>query len=207
VEAAIRETHIQRGVTLEIITIAYNSLEALIALVFGFLAGSIALVGFGLDSVIEVTSGITLLWRLKSDSDLIKRERSERIALRIVGLCFVALAVYVSYDSLEALIASEAPERTIPGIALAAVSVGVMPVLARSKRLVAGQIGSAALVADSKQTSLCTYLSAFLLLGLGLNAALGWWWADPIAGLAMVPIIAKEGIDALRGKTCCDSCH
>jgi len=194
-------------VTLEIITIAYNSLEALIALVFGFLAGSIALVGFGLDSVIEVTSGITLLWRLKSDSDLIKRERSERIALRIVGLCFVALAVYVSYDSLEALIASEAPERTIPGIALAAVSVVVMPVLARSKRLVAGQIGSAALVADSKQTSLCTYLSAILLLGLGLNAALGWWWADPIAGLAMVPIIAKEGIDALRGKTCCDSCH
>ena len=206
-EAAIRETHIQRGVTLEIITIAYNSLEALIALVFGFLAGSIALVGFGLDSVIEVTSGITLLWRLKSDSDLIKRERSERIALRIVGLCFVALAVYVSYDSLEALIASEAPERTIPGIALAAVSVVVMPVLARSKRLVAGQIGSAALVADSKQTSLCTYLSAILLLGLGLNAALGWWWADPIAGLAMVPIISKEGIDALRGKTCCDSCH
>ena len=206
-EAAIRETHIQRGVRLEIITIAYNSLEALIALVFGSLAGSIALVGFGLDSVIEVTSGITLLWRLKSDSDLIKRERSERIALRIVGLCFVALAVYVSYESLETLIASEAPERTIPGIVLAAVSVVVMPILARSKRLVAGQIGSAALVADSKQTSLCTYLSAILLLGLGLNAALGWWWADPIAGLAMVPIIAKEGIDALRGKTCCDSCH
>jgi len=207
VEAAIRETHVQRGVRLEIITIAYNSLEALIALVFGSLAGSIALVGFGLDSVIEVTSGITLLWRLKSDSDLIKRERSERIALRIVGLCFVALAVYVSYESLETLIASEAPERTIPGIVLAAVSVVVMPILARSKRLVAGQIGSAALVADSKQTSLCTYLSAILLLGLGLNAALGWWWADPIAGLAMVPIISKEGIDALRGKTCCDSCH
>jgi len=207
VEAAIRETHIQRGVRLEIITIAYNSLEALIALAFGFLAGSIALVGFGLDSVIEVTSGITLLWRLKSDSDLIKRERSERIALRIVGLCFVALAVYVSYESLKALIASEAPERTIPGIVLAAVSVVVMPILARAKRLVAGQIGSAALVADSKQTSLCTYLSAILLLGLGLNAALGWWWADPIAGLAMVPIIAKEGIDALSGKTCCDSCN
>ena len=99
-----------------------------------------------------------------------------------MGLCFVALAVYVSYESLEALIASEAPERTIPGIFLPAVSVVVMPILARSKRLVAGQIGSAALVADSKQTSLCTYLSAILLLGLGLNAALGWWWADPIAG-------------------------
>lgn len=206
-EAAIRETHIQRGVRLEITTIAYNSLEALIALVFGFLAGSIALVGFGLDSVIEVTSSITLFWRLRSDSDLIKRERSERIALKIVGLCFVVLAVYVSYESLEGLIASEAPERTIPGIVLAAVSVVVMPILARSKRLVAAQIGSAALVADSKQTSLCTYLSAILLLGLGLNAALGWWWADPIAGLAMVPIIAKEGVDALRGKTCCDSCH
>src|SRR5882724_7741117 len=145
-EVAIRETHVQRGVRLEIITIAYNSLEASIALVFGFLAGSIALVGFGLDSVIEVTSGITLFWRLKSDSDLVRRERSERIALRIVGLCFVALAVYVSYESLEALIAAEAPERTIPGIILAAVSVVVMPILARSKRLVAGQIGSAALV-------------------------------------------------------------
>jgi divalent metal cation (Fe/Co/Zn/Cd) transporter len=207
VEATIRQAQVQRGVRLEIITISYNSLEALIALVFGFLAGSIALVGFGLDSVIEVTSGVTLFWRLKSDSDLIKRERSERIALRIVGLCFVALAVYVSYESLEALIASEAPERSIPGIVLAATSVVVMPILASAKRRVAGQIGSAALVADSKQTSLCTYLSAILLLGLGLNAALGWWWADPIAGLAMVPIIAKESIDALRGKTCCDSCH
>jgi len=204
VEAAIREAHVQRGVRLEVFTIAYNSLEALIALVFGFIAGSIALVGFGLDSAIEVTSGITLLWRLRSDSNLVKRESSERVALKIVGFCFVALAVYVSYESLEALIASQAPERTIPGIVLALVSVVVMPILARSKRVVAGQIGSAALVADSKQTSLCTYLSAILLVGLGLNAALGWWWADPIAGLIMVPIIAKEGIEALRGKTCCD---
>lgn len=197
----------QRGVRLEVFTIAYNSLEALIALVLGFIAGSIALVGFGLDSVIEVTSGIALIWRLRSDADLVKRERSEQMALRIVGLCFVALALYVSYESLEALIASEPPQRTIPGIALAAVSVVVMPILARSKRRVAGEIGSAALAADSRQTSLCTYLSAILLLGLGLNVALGWWWADPVAGLAMVPIIAKEGIDALRGRTCGDTCH
>jgi divalent metal cation (Fe/Co/Zn/Cd) transporter len=191
-------------VRLEIFTIGYNCLEALIALVLGFISGSIALVGFGLDSVIEVTSGGVLLWRLRSDSCPIARERSERIALRIVGVCFVALALYVGYESLEALIASEAPQRTVPGVILAAVSVVVMPILARAKRNVAGRIGSAALAADSKQTSLCIYLSAILLVGLGLNAAFGWWWADPIAGLIMLPIIAKEGIDALRGKTCCD---
>ena len=189
---------------LVVATLIYNIVEAVVAIGSGIIARSIALVGFGLDSAIEVTSGITLLWRLRSDSNLVKRESSERVALKIVGFCFVALAVYVSYESLEALIASQAPERTIPGIVLALVSVVVMPILARSKRVVAGQIGSAALVADSKQTSLCTYLSAILLVGLGLNAALGWWWADPIAGLIMVPIIAKEGIDALRGKTCCD---
>ena len=206
-EATLRQTNIQTGVKLELFTIAYNSLEGLIALALGFAAGSIALVGFGLDSGIEVTSGAALLWRLLSDSDVAKRERAERTALRIVGGCFLALAAYVAYESLESLIAGNAPERTIPGVALAAVSIVVMPLLARAKRRVAGRIGSAALTADSRQTSLCTYLSVILLGGLGLNATLGWWWADPIAGLVMVPIIVKEGLVALRGKTCCDSCH
>jgi divalent metal cation (Fe/Co/Zn/Cd) transporter len=119
-------------------------------------------------------------------------------------VCFVLLAIYVSYDSITALISREAPEESVVGIVLAAVSLVVMPLLVRSKRRVARAIKSRALIADSKQTELCTYLSAILLGGLLLNALLGWWWADPSAALVMVPIIAKEGIEALRGDTCCD---
>ncbi len=192
---------------LELFTIGYNCLEAMASLFLGFAAGSIALVGFGFDSVIEVTSGAALLWRLRHDSDPHRRERAEHVALRIVGWCFMALAVYVGWESLEALFRGEAPERTLLGVAVAVASVIVMPLLARAKRRVAVEIGSAALAADSQQTSLCTYLSIILLAGVGLNAAFGWWWADPVAGLGMVPIIAREGFDALRGKQCCGSCH
>ena len=197
-----RAVEVQRGVRLEWLTIGYNCLEAAIALVAGMMAGSVALVGFGFDSVIEVTSGIALLWRLRADS-----ERAERTALRAVGICFVVLAAYVLYEAAESLLRREAPHRTLPGIALALASILVMPVLSRAKRRVAARIGSAALTADSRQTQLCAYLSVILLAGLAMNAALGWWWADPLAALAMVPIIAKEGIDALRGRTCCASCH
>jgi divalent metal cation (Fe/Co/Zn/Cd) transporter len=207
VTATLRKSHVERGVRLEWFTVAYNSLEAVASLVAGWLAGSIALVGFGLDSVIEVTSGAALLWRLHLDSNSRKRETAEQTALKIVGICFLALAVYVSWESLGSLFERKAPERTILGIVIATVSVIVMPLLAKAKRRVAGEIGSAALAADSKQTSLCSYLSFILLAGLGLNAAFGWWWADPTAGLLMVPIIACEGIDALRGKQCCDGCH
>jgi len=202
-----RAAHVRHGVKLEWFTIGYNSLEAIVALAAGMLSGSVALVGFGLDSVIEVTSGLALLWRLRADHDPAARERNERIALKMVGACFLALAVYVAYEAAESLLLREAPRRTIPGMLLAAASLVVMPVLSRAKRRVAGSIGSAALTADSRQTELCAYLSAILLFGLALNAALGWWWADPLAGLAMVPIIAKEGIEALRGKTCCATCH
>ena len=170
----------------------------------GFMAGSVALIGFGFDSVIEVTSGMALIWRLGSVEH---GEKREAIALRIVGACFVILAVYVGYDGLRSLLLREAPARSVPGILLAAVSLVVMPVLARAKRRVAGRIASAALTADARQTEFCTYLSAILLGGLLLNALLGWWWADPVAALVMVPIIAKEGSDALRGKTCCAECH
>ena len=195
---------IERGQRLEYITIAYNSLEGVIALVAGLLAGSIALVGFGLDSVIEVTSGAALLWRLRHDAD----PSREKIALRVVGVCFLALAAYVLVESAEAIAMHEAPDRSIPGIVLAAVSVVVMPVLARAKRQVAQGIGSAAMEADARQTDFCLYLSVILLVGLGLNALLGWWWADPLAGLVMVPIIAREGWMAVRGKTCCGgACH
>jgi divalent metal cation (Fe/Co/Zn/Cd) transporter len=195
-----RSFGIRRGRRLEYLTIAWNSAEAAVALIAGLLAGSIALVGFGLDSVIEVFSGAIVLWRLFADN-----ERAERLALKVVGVSFLALAAYVAFDSIKALWLREAPERSLPGIVLAAVSLLVMPLLARAKRRVAARIGSRALHADSRQTDLCAYLSAILLGGLLLNALLGWWWADPVAGLVMTPIIANEGRGALRGKGCgCD---
>lgn len=209
ISAPTRTELIRRGRYLEYFTIAYNSLEGLIAVVAGLIAGSIALVGFGFDSLIEVTSGSVLLWRLHADVDEARRERVEATSLRIVGACFVVLAIYVTYDSVKSLIRREAPEESLVGIVLAAVSVIVMPLLVRAKRKVARAINSSALMADSKQTELCTYLSAILLGGLLLNALFGWWWADPVAALVMVPIIVKEGIEALRGETCCDerACH
>jgi divalent metal cation (Fe/Co/Zn/Cd) transporter len=158
-------------------------------------------------TAIEVTSGAALVWRLRADSNAATRERREQAALRIVGFCFLALAAYVAYEAAESLLLNEAPSRTVPGIALAVASIIVMPILARAKRRVAGRIGSSALRADAKQTELCTYLSAILLGGLLLNALLGWWWADPVAALAMVPIMVKEGRTALRGETCCAVCH
>ena len=203
-----RNALVRRGRYLEYFTIGYNSLEGLIAVVAGLIAGSVALVGFGFDSLIEVTSGAALLWRLHADVDEERRERVEAISLRIVGICFVVLAIYVSYDSVKSLISREAPEESLVGIVLAAVSLVIMPLLVRAKRRVARAINSGALMADSKQTELCTYLSAILLGGLLLNALFGWWWADPVAALIMVPIIVKEGIEALRGETCCDdACH
>jgi divalent metal cation (Fe/Co/Zn/Cd) transporter len=199
-----RASLVKRGRRLEYFTIVYNSLEGLIALVAGLLAGSIALVGFGFDSLIEVTSGTALLWRLHMDADESRRERIEAVTQRIVGACFLLLAAYVCYDSIKALIWREHPRESIPGIVLAIASVIVMPLLVRAKRKVARGIKSGALMADSKQTELCTYLSAILLAGLLLNALVGWWWADPVAALVMVPIIVKEGIEGLRGETCCD---
>lgn len=199
---------VRRGRYLEYFTIGYNSLEGLIAVVAGLVAGSIALVGFGFDSLIEVTSGAVLLWRLNADVDEARRERVEAISLRLVGICFIVLALYITQDSIWSLLKREAPDESLTGIILAAVSLIVMPLLVRAKRRVARSINSGALMADSKQTELCTYLSAILLGGLLLNALLGWWWADPVAALIMVPIIANEGIEALRGETCCDdACH
>ena len=195
-----RDKILRRGRRLEYFTILWNSLEALMALASGIIAGSVALVGFGLDSLVEVTSGGALLWRLHQDDES-RRERVERVALRVVGTCFVLLAVYVAYDSVRTLFARQAPERSVPGILLAAVSLIVMPILARSKRSVATSIERSAMNAGARQTEFCAYLSAILLGGLLLNALLGWWWADSIAALIMVPLIAKEGISALQGKS------
>jgi divalent metal cation (Fe/Co/Zn/Cd) transporter len=181
-------------------------MEGLISIVAGLFAGSVSLIGFGIDSVIEVTSGAALLWRLNHEFNPARRESAERTTLRIVGLCFIALAIYILCDSVAMLFRHEAPERSIPGIAIAVISVVVMPLLARAKRRVAAAINSAAMLADSRQTDFCTYLSAILLCGLLLNALFGWWWADPVAALAMVPIIAGEGYKSLKGEKCCDDC-
>jgi divalent metal cation (Fe/Co/Zn/Cd) transporter len=198
-----RADEVRRGVHLEYFTVAYNCLEAAIALFAGVLAGSIALVGFGLDSVVEVTSGAALLWRLHGDTDESKRARMEVIALKTVGACFLVLAAYVAWEAVSALLLKRSPEHSPAGIVLAAVSLVVMPILARAKRRVAYRIASAALSADARQTDFCMYLSAILLSGLLLNALLGWWWADPVAALVMVPVIAREGWNTIRGKSCC----
>jgi divalent metal cation (Fe/Co/Zn/Cd) transporter len=180
--------------------------EGLIGIGAGLVAGSIALVGFGFDSVIEVTSGAVLLWRLRADVDPARREHVEAVSVRIVGICFFVLALYIAYDSIRMLLLRESPERSLPGIVLAIASLVVMPILARAKRRVARMIASNALAADARQTELCMYLSAILLGGLVLNATFGWWWADPAAGLLMIPIVLREGLNGLKGRSCCDHC-
>jgi divalent metal cation (Fe/Co/Zn/Cd) transporter len=194
---------IRRGRRLQYVTILWNSLECVIAVTAGVLAGSIALVGFGLDSAIEVTSSAAALWRLRQDADEGAREKAERQTVRVIGVCFLLLGAYVLYEAVETLIERRPPRQSWVGIILAALSLVVMPWLAHLKRKVAISLDSGALEAETRQTEVCAYLSAILLLGLGLNAWLGWWWADPIAGLIMVPLIAWEGLDAVRGRTCC----
>ena len=194
---------IRRGRQLQYVTILWNSLECVIAVTAGILAGSIALVGFGLDSAIEVTSSIAALWRLRQDADEATREKAERQTVRVIGVCFLLLAAYVLYEAVETLIDRRSPSQSWIGIILAALSLIVMPWLAHLKRKVAISLDSGALEAETRQTEICAYLSAILLLGLGLNAWLSWWWADPIAGLIMVPLIAWEGLEAVRGRTCC----
>jgi divalent metal cation (Fe/Co/Zn/Cd) transporter len=199
---AARPSLLRRGRQLEWFTLAWNSLEAVIATGAGGISGSPSLVGFGVDSIIENISAVTLLWRLQDGQD---RHR-ERRALRVVGVSFLLLAGYVAWEAVRDLLLRHAPEVSYVGIAIAALSLVVMPLLARSKRRVAAQLTSKALTADSRQTSLCAYLSAILLGGLVLNALLGWWWADPVAALVMVPIIVREGLGALRGEHCDDCC-
>jgi len=195
--------HVKRGRMLEYFTIGWNLLEALVSLIAGVFSGSISLVGFGIDSLIETSSGAVLLWRLRTGE---RGEHREKTAVRLVGISFWALAVYVAFEAARTLVASEAPEISYVGIAVAVLSLIVMPLLARAKRRVARKLNSAALVADSRQTDLCACLSAILLGGLALNAVLGWWWADPVAALLMVPIIGREGFNALRGRSCDDCC-
>jgi divalent metal cation (Fe/Co/Zn/Cd) transporter len=198
---------VRRGLRLNYLTIGYNVVEAIVALGAGLVSSSVALVGFGLDSVIEVLASGAAQWRLRADLDAGRRERVERTTLRIIGWSFLALAAYVALDSLNALLRHEPPERSVVGLVLLALSAVVMPVLARAKRRVARAMTSRALEADAMQTSLCAFLSVIALAGVALNTALGWWWADPAAALAMVPIITREGIEGVRGAShCADDC-
>jgi divalent metal cation (Fe/Co/Zn/Cd) transporter len=194
-----------RGKRLEYFTIGWNTLEGIAAVTAGAIAGSISLTAFGIDSFIEVTSGAALLWRMSVDANEQQRERNERIALRLVGASFLALAAYVALESVYDLVSRQAPEHSVFGIVIACVSLVGMPMLSRAKRRVGKELKSAAMQADATQTDFCVYLSTILLLGLVLNALFGWWWADPLAGLVMVPIIANEGYHGLKAEACgCD---
>jgi divalent metal cation (Fe/Co/Zn/Cd) transporter len=179
--------------------VSYNVLEAVVALTASSAVGSAALLAFGLDAVVEVLSGAVVLWQFAHD---LPKKREER-ALRLIGLSFFALAVYVGIDSVSALLAKDHPDTSVPGLVLAAVSLAVMPQLARAQRRTGVALHSASVVAGSAQAQLCSWMSAALLGGLGLDALLGWWWADPVAGLVIASLAAREGRGAWRGQPCC----
>lgn len=179
-------------------TISYNVIEAIVAISAGAVASSSALVGFGLDSTVEVISAATIAWQFAGRD----HESRERTALRIVAFSFFALAAYVTFESVRTLAGAVEPEHSAVGIALASASLVVMPFLSWFERRTGRELGSSSVVADSKQTLICTYLSAVLLVGLVLNSALGWWWADPLAALAIAGFAVREGIEAWRGDAC-----
>ncbi|GAA1436170.1 cation transporter [Mycobacterium cookii] len=189
----------RRAQLLAAASVSYNLVEAVIAVTAGLVAGSVALVGFGLDSLVEVSSGLVILWQFRHPLP----ESRERTALRLMAVSFFALAAYVGVESVRALVSGHSPDASPVGIALAAASLVVMPFLSWAQRRTGRALGSHAVVADSTQTLLCTYLSAVLLVGLVLNATLGWSWADPLAGLVIAYVAAREGLEAWRGEDCC----
>ena len=200
----------RRGKRLAWLTIGWNSLEAVIALVAGAMAGSVALTGFGVDSLIELTAGGAAMWRLHQDAEPVARERAELLTRRVVGAAFLGLALYVAWEAIDTLRTRHVPDVSVTGMVLAALSLVVMPILARAKRGVATGLSSRALASEAMQTDVCAWLSAILLGGLLLRATLGWWWADPVAALAMVPLLVREGVEGVRGRETCgcgDACE
>lgn len=202
--ALSRPDLLRRGLRLEYLTVGWNVIEGVIAIGAGVAAGSIALIGFGVDSFVETISGMVLIWRLSAeargrlDEDAV--ERVERRAERLVGVAFLLLAAYVGFEAVRSLVQQEAPDASPVGIVLTALSIAVMLWLARAKQQVGEALGSRALIADSRQTYACWYLSVVALGGLALNAVFGWWWADPVAALGIVVLLVREGIEALRGE-------
>src|SRR5712691_5562071 len=198
----IRETlavHRRAGRKIEFLSVTWTALESVVGIITGVLAGSVAMISFGIDSVIEVASSLVLVWRL---SDAAATEDREAFAHRLVGVCFFALSVYVSFEALKDLLTHSSPRVSYFGIIYAAACVIVMPLLARAKRHAAANLQSDALHADSHQSDICAYLAVILLGGLGLNALFGWWWADPLAALCMVLFIQGAAITGLRGQPC-----
>lgn len=202
--ALSRPDLLRRGLRLEYLTVGWNVIEGVIAIGAGVAAGSIALIGFGVDSFVETISGMVLIWRLSAEArgrlDEQAVERVERRAERLVGVAFLLLAAYVGFEAVRSLVQQEAPDASPVGVVLTALSIAVMLWLARAKRQVGEALGSRALIADSRQTYACWYLSVVALGGLALNAAFGWWWADPVAALGIVVLLVREGIEALRGE-------
>jgi divalent metal cation (Fe/Co/Zn/Cd) transporter len=190
----------RRSLRLAYATAGYNLLEGFVAIAAGAAASSTALIGFGLDSFIEVSSALVVIWQFRSRVP----EDRERLALRLIALSFFALAAWITLDAARSLLGHTEAQPSPVGIGLAAASVVVMPLLARAKRRTGRELGSATVVADSTQTLLCTYLSAILLAGLGLNAVLGWSWADPVAALVIAVVALREGVQAWRGEQCDD---
>jgi divalent metal cation (Fe/Co/Zn/Cd) transporter len=203
-DAGSRKADLNRGLRLEAFSISWNVLETVVGLVAGVAAGSVALVGFALDSVIEASSASVLVWRLRSESSGNRSpEEAERRAIRLVAFAFFALAAYVGVRAVYDLVTEARPEESTVGIVLALISLVVMPLLAWRKRVVARELHSRALQADSKQTTLCTYLSAFLLVGLLANSLFGWWWADPAAGIAIALVAVNEGRELWNAEELC----
>ena len=206
VEAPVEERgrQLKRALLLEYVSVGWNVLETVVGFVAGIAAGSIALVGFALDSVAEASSAIILIWRLKSEQNAAHRaEEVERKAIRLVAIAFFGLAAYVGGRGIYDLVTGAEPEESMIGIVLALVSLVVMPVLAWRKRIAARELNSRSLEADSKQTTLCTYISAFLLIGLLANSLFGWWWADPLAALAIAALALKEGVELWQTEDVC----
>lgn len=198
ISSSRRATLVRRIRFLVIFTISYNIIEAAVALIAGNIAGSNALIGFGLDSVIEVSSALAVAWQFSGGN----HEEREKIALRIIAVSFFGLASFVTYDAVTSLIAHEAPDSSIVGIVVAILSLLIMPAVSLIQRKTGQELGSHSAIADSKQTLLCTYMSAVLLIGLGANSLFGWWWADPIAALVIAGLAVREGIEAWKGDNC-----
>ena len=204
---APRTALVRNALWLEYATVAWNLVEGVVAVAAALASGSIALFGFGVDSFVETASGGVLIWRLRAESraeDEHATLRLDRTAHQLVGLSLFALAAYIAVDASRALWIGERPDASWVGIAVTAISLFVMVWLARAKRRAAAALGSRALEADSFQTTACWWLSLITLTGVGLNALIGWWWADPIAALAMTVFLVREGREAWRGDDCCD---
>jgi divalent metal cation (Fe/Co/Zn/Cd) transporter len=202
-----RRLLVARALRLEYLTVGWNVVEGLVAVAAALAAGSIALLGFGIDSLVETTSGAILIWRLRAERQARDREAVERLDRRahmLVGLSLFLLAAYVAFEAAKALITGERPEPTVVGIAVTSVSMAVMWWLARAKRRTAVALGSRALEADSFQATACWWLSLITLAGIGLNAVVGWWWADPVSAVGMTYFLVREGREAWRGEDCCD---